>query len=263
MLQYRHIVMGMPNSPIARMANYLTFEPLEDDFKVGLSRSDCEYCIDGSGEWIKLPKGTYTPPINVGQIISFKGNLTPVSDFGIGQFSFFKRCNLKGNIMSLAYGDEAKEKTNARNWQFYRLFRNCPVVSVDSHFLPATLLGAYCYMELFRECTSLIQAPMLPATIIGNSAYSNMFYSCTSLETAPVLPMPTSMGLGCYGGMFQYCKKLSYIKALFQYPNNTTFITNWVLGVASDGIFVKAKGAEFPIGDNGIPEGWTVEEVAV
>ena len=45
-------------------------------------------------------------------------------------------------------------------------------------------MASYCYFGMFRECTSLTQAPALPATTLAESCYFDMFYCCTSLTNA-------------------------------------------------------------------------------
>ena len=37
---------------------------------------------------------------------------------------------------------------------------------------------------MFKDCTSLTQAPALPATTLAGSCYYNMFRDCTSLTQA-------------------------------------------------------------------------------
>ena len=56
---------------------------------------------------------------------------------------------------------------------------------------------AYCYYNMFNDCTSLTTAPDLPATTLASSCYGGMFYGCTSLTTAPELPATTLAGY-CY-----------------------------------------------------------------
>ena len=164
--------------------NYLTIEALEDNLTASFT-NDIEYTIDGE-EWVKLTAGTATESINSGHTLSFRGNLTPNSTKGIGTFTINKKCNLKGNCMSMLFGDNAADNysLSGKNYAFSRLFYGCSnIVNVSSNFLPATTLATYCYQYMFRDCTSLTTAPELPATTLANSCYSNMFRNCTSLTT--------------------------------------------------------------------------------
>ena len=150
--------------------------------------------------------------------------------------------NVGGNIMSLLYGDNFEGQTTLPSgvYTFHHLFdRNTTLVNAQDLILPATTLNAYCYSDMFSECTSLTTEPVLPATTLAERCYngmfwgctalttppelpattlvercySNMFTSCTSLTTAPALPA-TTMAWGCYAGMFQSCSALTTAPAL-------------------------------------------------
>ena len=194
--------------------NYLTIEALEDNLTL-IFTHDIEYGIDGKG-WIKLKSGYKTQTINIGQTLSFKGNLTPNSSSGIGTFTITKKCNLKGNIMSLLYGDDFIEQIDltGKDYAFCYLFSDCTtIVDVSELLLPATKLAYYCYSDMFRGCSSLTTAPALPAKTLADSCYSHMFYGCTSLTTAPELPA-TTLEFTCYFHMFYGCTNLTTAPAL-------------------------------------------------
>ena len=96
------------------------------------------------------------------------------------------------------------------------------------------------------------------ATTLADSCYSEMFRDCSSLTQAPALPA-TTLAEFCYSSMFVECKKLNYIKCLATdvKGDNTE---NWVDGVASESTFIKNKNeSNWPSGNNGIPSGWTVQ----
>ena len=191
--------------------NYLTIEALEDGLTTSLSVNDCEYCIDGDGNWKSLTAGTTTESINTGQTLSFRGELTPNISNGIGTFTINKKCNLKGNCMSMLFGDNAIDNygLSGKNYAFYKLFNNCEnVVNVSSNFLPATTLAENCYNGMFRGCTSLTTSPDLPATTLAPQCYEEMFFGCTNLTTAPELPATTLAG-SCYKSMFYGCTALT------------------------------------------------------
>ena len=161
--------------------NYLTIEANEDGLTARLSVNACEYCVDGDGNWKSLSAGTSTESINSGHTLSFRGNLTPNSSKGIGTFTINKKCNLKGNCMSMLFGDNATNNysLSGKNYAFYKLFYGCSnIVNVDSNFLPATTLANYCYSHMFTNCSSLTTAPKLPATTLSDRCYDTMFYGC-------------------------------------------------------------------------------------
>ena len=269
--------------------DYLTIQALEDELTVSFSLNTIQYSTDNCQTWNELPADTATPAINSGDKISFKATgLTPKLTKGIGTFTVNKKFNLKGNVMSMLFGDEGKNSFDLTGYYcaFDGLFDRCTTLqSVSKDFLPATkldlkcyngmfnyceslatapelpatTLALNCYDEMFQNCTSLVTAPSLPATTLTFSCYYRMFRNCTSLVTAPELPA-TTLAEGCYYEMFNDCSSLNYIKALFTTEPSSTYTSNWVSGVSSTGTFVKSKDATWNVtGVNGIPEGWTVQ----
>lgn len=261
---------------------------LEDGLTAKLSVNACEYCVDGDGNWKPLPADTETETVNSGQTLSFRGNLTPDYNKGVGTFTVSKQFNLKGNAMSLLFADNAKNEFSLANKKYgiKKLFELCTKIIDASEFvLQATVLSEMCYMALFNACTSLVAppklpatnlayrcyesmfnncrsltiAPELPATTLVSSCYNAMFNDCVSLTTAPILPASELVN-NCYARMFATCPKLNYIKMLATNITAPNCLYNWAIIVASSGTFVKAKGVEIPTGTSGIPSGWEVIE---
>ena len=206
---------GSSEGPID-INNYLTIESLRDGLTASLSTNACEYCVDGDGNWKSLATGTATEAINAGQTLSFRGELTPNSSDGIGTFTVNKNFNLKGNCMSMLFGDNAANNysLSGKNYAFYKLFRNCSTLKfISSNFLPATTLAISCYETMFDGCSALSTAPTLPARRLTNYCYYYMFRCCTSLTIAPELPA-TTLASYCYGYMFAACTSLVNAPAL-------------------------------------------------
>ena len=241
--------------------NYLTIEALEDNLTVTFT-NNIEYGIDGKG-WLKLKAFSESQSISAGQTLSFRGEFTPGTSNGIGTFTINKKCNLKGNCMSMLFGDNAANNysLSGKNWAFCKLFSDCKnIVNADSNFLPATTLASDCYNNMFNGCVNLTTAPELPATTLADSCYCYMFDSCASLTTAPALPA-TTLANYCYERMFQGCTKLNYIKMLATNNSASNCLFNWVKGVSSTGTFVKnASMTSLLRGTSGIPRGWTVQD---
>jgi hypothetical protein len=130
-------------------------------------------------------------------------------------FSSTQNINVKGNIMSLLYGDNFENQTAlSGNFCFYGLFYNNEnIIDASNLVLPSTTLVYGCYWRMFQYCTSLISAPALPATTLADSCYYLMFDGCTSLTTAPLLPATTLAG-SCYQRMFYHCTSLTTVPAL-------------------------------------------------
>lgn len=201
-------------------ANYLTIEALEDNLTVVLKKNkttiyNYEYCVDGDGNWKKVTYNNPVESINTGHTLSFRGELIPENrysyGYGIGAFTVNKNFNLKGNCMSMLFGDNAADNYSleGKDYAFYDLFCNCTTLkSVSANFLPATTLASNCYLYMFYGCTSLTIAPDLPATALTDDCYGGMFHGCTSLTTAPELSA-TALTIRCYEDMFYDCTSLT------------------------------------------------------
>lgn len=248
------------DNPILK--DYLTIVALEDGLQAKLDGNDCEYCVDGNGNWKTLPADTETETVNSGQTLSFRGNLTPKSTNGIGTFVVNKYFNLKGNCMSILFGDNGINEfsLSGKDHALRKLFYQCTkLIDASKLVLQATTLSSNCYVNMFSNCSSLIIAPKLQATVLTEGCYGRMFQDCISLTKAPDL-LATKVGYKSYGYMFNGCSNLNYIKMLgLGITSNHT--DQWVGGVAASGTFVKNKDATWNVtGANGIPEGWTVIE---
>ena len=181
-----------------------------------------EYKLKDSNNWTSITSNTgeSAPTITVkaGDKIQFRGNNTQYAT----SFSFFNSFGgsalfeAEGNIMSLIYGDDFKNKlTISSTYTFTRLFINCTkLVSAENLVLPATTLADGCYLSMFRDCTKLATAPKeLPATTLASECYNQMFYNCSSLTTTPELPA-TTLADYCYYNMFCNCSSLTTAPAL-------------------------------------------------
>ena len=125
--------------------------------------------------------------------------------------------------------------------------------------LPATTLVEHCYTMMFWNCPSLVAAPALPATTLAPYCYDEMFLECSSLTAAPVLPA-TTLEPYCYWGMFN-STNLSYMKCLATNITAEKSTIGWLANVSPTGTFIKKAGAQWESGYNGIPDGWTVQEI--
>ena len=144
--------------------------------------------------------------------------------------------NASGNIMSLLYGDDYKDKValpSGSSYTFIKLFYNIThLINAENLILPAIMLTEQCYRYMFDECSSLTTAPELPATTLIN---------------------------GCYERMFERCSKLNSITMLATDISAPACLRAWVSGVSSTGTFTKSpEMTTLPTGDSGIPYGWTV-----
>lgn len=59
--------------------------------------------------------------------------------------------------------------------------------------------------------------------------------------------------------MFNGCKSLKYVKAMFTSVSYANAVGGWLTGVAENGIFVKNSAATWDNATYGVPSGWTIE----
>lgn len=242
-----------PTPPHDYSKDYLTFtakEKISFAFHFAIVPTPLWYSING-GSWVKLDNDNrfYTPTVNAGDKIQWKGTLTPSLDtasfYGIGRFIPYDENNVEGlgkytvegNIMSLMYSDEFDGETSlsGKVEAFSRLFSgSTELEDAENLVLPATTLEILCYTTMFKNCSSMVTAPTLPATTLAESCYQNMFVGCSSL---------------------------SKIKCLATDISATSCTNWWVYGVSQSGTFIKnASMSSWPSGDSGIPNGWTVQD---
>lgn len=196
------------------------------------------------GEWTEITSasGSSYPKIDVlvGDIIQFVGNNeTYGGDYAGNKYG----SNLIGTCDFIAYGNimSLLRETGFANLKTTR------VTGQNYRYTFADLFdGNYTHL---KDVSDL----QLPATELSTNSYWYMFKDCTSITTAPVLPSPTSR----YYGMFSGCINLNYVKCLATDGGSTY----WMNGVQTvEGTFVKAPGAVWQRGVNGIPENWTIVE---
>lgn len=212
-------------------SNYMTFEVLGDGFQFASSSRDVEYNCNGEG-WETLSRRDYSPSFMVGDFVSVKCVLKRNEIFGIFETNGIP-FNLRGNALSLIYGDEIINNIEGYPYVFRNLF--------------STIVGLQHVEEGF-----------LPATILSEGCYTGMFFNST-IMTAPELPAPTLV-YKCYQDMYNMCSRLNYIKMLATDISAGNCLSYWVNDVASTGTFVKNPDATWDVvGGNGVPRGWTVK----
>ena len=232
---------SIPSSSTAFYAKqYFTVEMLENgtfELVMASGATQCMYRLNGDANEWKHVTSNITFSLNAQDTIE----LSCVNDYwgvDIHQSSPFiisGKFNLKGNIMSLLYGDDFQNENDLRGMDrvFQCMFQNCTnLVSAKDLVLPATQLSEECYCYMFRGCTSLTSAPELLAPTLTPNCYLEMFYGCNSLN---------------------------YIKMLATNTDASSCLRNWTYGVAENGVFVKSCSIYFP--DGVIPSGWTVVKV--
>lgn len=192
----------------------LYFVALEDNSTIGytitgtLSSLNIKYSYDETN-WTSWDGTIIT--LNKNQILYVKGNNSNgLSQSSTDYFSFVMtngKIAAYGNINSLLDDDKGNTiNTIPNNYCFIGLFKNCSsLISMPS--LPATTLKDFCYAGMFNNCTSLVNVTILPATTVKGNCYEGMFSGCSSLTVAPALPA-TTLDYACYMNMFNNCTSL-------------------------------------------------------
>ena len=148
----------------------------------------------------------------------------------------------------------------AGRWSCNDMFKGCTSL-VNSPALPATTIEDSCYKEMFKDCTSLGTPPTLPATTLATDCYYSMFRGCESLITAPSLPA-TELKNSCYMRMFYGCTNLSMVECHAENISAEDCLRVWLENVSPTGTFIKKQGVTYPSGVDGIPRGWTIQNIA-
>ena len=157
--------------------------------------------VDNDGEYVLYLRGTGNTVIT-GSNASYNWVLTGSDIACIGNIE---------NLLDYATVEAGNHPTMSP-YCYYYMFRDCTSLT-QAPALPATTLAPECYYYMFRNCTSLTQAPALPATTLAESCYRHMFHGCTSLTQAPALPA-TTLAPYCYYYMFYDCTGLTQAPTL-------------------------------------------------
>ena len=164
---------------------------------------------------------------------------------------------------------------------YFYMFAYCTSLEVAPELPATTFSGTYQgnhqeapYGRMFSDCYSLKKGPSrLPAnTVIF--CYWDMFDSCFSLEASPVLEDETPAD-NAYATMFSDCYNLKQITCYArnnlwprEEPHHTQgyyliipgAVKNWVRRVSPTGVFIKHPNASWPVGESGIPKGWSYDK---
>lgn len=234
----------------------LTAEEAGSTIKLERGGEDCNYFVSINGaEWQPYNLNETITLTKKGDFVYWKGNGFYGTEYGYG-YRMTGKIAASGSVMSLI--DEVGESTDMAGNNFKSLFNSCTSLTTAPE-LPATTLTSNCYFNMFYGCSNLTTAPELPATTLEDGCYQYMFYGCTSLTKSPKL-FATTLTNSCYMKMFKGCSNLNYI-SVGSASWNQWYCEDWVDGVSATGTFVKPASTPINTGSDGIPYGWTVENV--
>lgn len=236
--------------------------------------------------------------INSGETIMMKAtsmNMRLGNNYNAGHnFRATGDYEVKGNIMSLLTGNATDTEFSGGSYNFAMLFSgDTHLISAENLIIPASAITSNAFNGTFRACTNLTKAPELPATTLANACYSSMFEGCISLSKPPSILTATAFETNCYQRMFcmsrtsNVSSQMKYTPKMYGNYNTVAFApqmfcgngslelvecyitktegdfsqTNWMQYTNSTGTFKKLSNQTFVSGANGIPSGWTIENV--
>jgi len=195
--------------------------------------------------------------IPAGKKLNFRGNNSAFSTGANNYYQFQCQSDIlaSGNIMTLI--DKTGLSLEIPNaYCFYSLFKGMSKLENAGLILPATTLRDYCYAHILDGCSSMTTPPELPAVELAVGCYQYAFNACTLLEYSPELPAKTIANYA-YLNMFNGARALKMI-TVYAVSWNTSNAAGWVQNAGSGaGDFYNLGGATIPVGNNGIPTGWT------
>ena len=144
------------------------------------------------------------------------------------------------------------------DWCYSNMFSNCRYLTAAPD-LYCKGLSVQCYDQMFLNCSALSTAPKMYFYTVEQYSCREMFKGCTSL-TGVVLPnLGNWSTTDSFDKMFEDCSSLSSIEINSPYYWSSSRTTNWVKGVANNGVFIKpASVSDMYDGYNYIPLNWTV-----
>ena len=206
--------------------HYLTFKVLSEGTitivtTTAAQAKTIQYSVDNGSTWTSITSSTTVRSLGTfseGDKVLVKGNNSAYGN-NVSWYNHFggtAKVELRGNIMSLTYGDNFEDKTSySASFAICGLFYSYTnLVSAKKLVLPATTLKDRCYLNLFRSCTALKEPPaVLPATVCKDLCYQGMFQDCSSLLYIPYFKVST-MAIYCFNAMFSGCRSLTDLSGL-------------------------------------------------
>ena len=133
---------------------------------------------------------------------------------------------------------------------YYSMFVGCKSLKKAPSRLPAKTVE-YCYYRMFEYCRSLEASPILEDESPADYAYTAMFRDCSNLKQ-----------ITCYSRNNLWPRVIGYELPFpgVKIPVYSYMSKEWVKGVSPTGVFIQHPNASWPVGDSGIPAGWTCDK---
>lgn len=251
----------LPEIP-GSIIDYLCFKANTAGSTIALSntniRPNIEYSRD-KNTWTTWNYSSLTLQ-NVGDKIYMRGsnpNGIGQTEKNVSKFIMTGSISVRGNIMTLI--DKVGETLIIpSDYCFRNLFRQCTSLVEANILFPATTLSMACYDNIFRDCSNLEIGPSeLLAVNIPKLAYRSFFGGCSKLAKAPVL-YGVTLGVGSYENILGDCVLINKVISYAQNISAYSCLSNWLNNVSTTGDFYNLGGANYPSGASGIPSGWTI-----
>ena len=166
-----------------------------------------EYSTDGQS-WSEYQLGQAVALQSPGDYVIMRA--TASNRFSTSRTNYFKfsgagQLRASGDATTLLEPDGSV--LSAPDTVFHKLFQGCSMLKdvADLKF-PSLSVGQESYNNMFNGA-GISAAPELPATTLGVNCYGNMFQACRSLVKASDLPAGQLVQY-CYQGMYKECTAL-------------------------------------------------------
>lgn len=187
---------------------------------------DIYYSMDGGVNWQFLDDNDFTPATSVGQEILWKRNS---DDYGLNFSGTTGMFSLKGNLLSLQYGDDFKFKDELHVNVFQNLFKGCTgLTSAEGLRIPVKRVSQGSLWGTFKDCTNLTSVyEYLFSTVevVDNSGFRGMFQGCTSLTTDVHL-YGTPGNYGYYSSYYAFQEMYEGCTSITSVTIDTPVVTN-------------------------------------
>ena len=193
-------------------------------FNYDYENDGIEYSLDEGANWEHYVSGSPFQMTN-GQVAWIRGNrINYKNDSEVDQygtpgdkpiFTADRKVYISGNIMSLL-ADKENLSESAFQGAFSRgsstALTNIDIDPDADLILPATTMASQCYMQMFRNCTSLTKAPVFTVQSTAYRCCYNMFRQCSNLKDVSSIQLPAAtLAEDCYRELFRQCTQLSSV----------------------------------------------------
>ena len=183
-----------------------------------------KYSLDFGETWTDISASSSLSSLKAGNVVCLKGDNTNYKNAGSDQYGtpsnkpIFEanyKCFISGNIMSLLKDETLVE--SAFQGAFSKGTTAISYIDIDPDsplILPATSLVKQCYMQMFRNCTSLTKAPTFTVEQTAYRCCYNMFRQFSRLSNIQsILLLADTMSEDCYRELFRQCTSLTEVDA--------------------------------------------------